>query len=199
MRNQQFRCGLDIDGVLRDFLGAAIKSFLIAHPNFTHKDINPTAGRLEKIFPASRKEITKFIWHSRYTREIFEKARPLPGAQAGVVYLTGVLKSINGKLIFISDQQPTARAYTLRWLTNNFPSEILQEIHFLRHKASTNIDVLIDDHLRNLKEITEAGGRGLCIQQPWNTIKKHPYTTCSSITEAAEHIRRLYAASMSNV
>lgn len=192
-----YRFGLDVDGVLRDFNGQLEQVFKLHNPQYIDEDFNCTSWDLHEHYPIGE-DIYDFIWRDHPT-EVFLGAPMYPTALSELIILWNVLQSTNGSLIFVTSQKPSSRAPTLQWLAQHIPPEMLQEIHIEHDKALVPIDYLLDDHLRNIRDLAHAGKRAICLNRPWNNpetsgyVITKSYKRVNSIKEAAGflHAERL--------
>jgi 5'(3')-deoxyribonucleotidase len=151
---------LDIDGVIRDFLGSFHRIYLKVYPQ--HKDlIKPVSvWGLEEAYPIG-KDVYKFMYED-YLDEVFLEADIYDGA----IEFVKELKKI-GK-IHITTFQPVGKEIpTLQWLKKY---DIQYDaVSFINDKTQIRGTVLIDDGLHNLIAEAKAGiSIPVAINRPWN-------------------------------
>ncbi|MFA5395940.1 MAG: hypothetical protein WC346_08045 [Methanogenium sp.] len=151
---------LDLDGVVRDFVGSFHRTYLKVYPQ--HKDlIKPINGwGLEKSYPIGDK-IYQFMYED-YVREVFFGADAYPGA----VEFAKSLKKL-GIIHITTSQPPGTEMPTLQWLKKyNIQYDAISFIH---DKTVIRGTFLIDDALHNLVAEAKAGTSiPIAINRPWN-------------------------------
>ena len=75
-REKKIRVLIDLDGVIRDFIGSLIKVYNRIHPD--HQVLPVNSRKLETFFPLGQK-VYQFM-KPGYIEEIMEEAEPYPGA-----------------------------------------------------------------------------------------------------------------------
>ncbi len=148
---------VDVDGVLRDFIGGLCSVYKREYPDHDIKFID--SRRLEDFFPIGE-EIYDFIDH-RFRREILEDAPAYEGAVAA-------LEAWEEKYeIVIATAQPTAgRGPTMVWLgKHDVPTNEIQ-ITYDKHLLAGF--VLLDDFIDNLEAFRDTDRLAVCLDQPWN-------------------------------
>ncbi len=148
---------IDLDGVIRDFIGSLIKVYNRVHPN--HDVLPVNSRKLEDFFPIGHK-VYDFM-EPGYIEEIMEEARAYPGA----------LEALNRwkndfDLVVVTAQPDISKASTYIWIgKNNIPAN---EVHITFEKSKIDGIALLDDFSDNLEEFAETGRLAVCLDQPWN-------------------------------
>jgi len=171
--------GIDIDGVLRDFCGQLKTVYNKVYPDHVISEI--TDYELSPFFPIG-KDIYDFF-QIRFPYEVFELAKPFPGAKEFVNSLR------QNKIVIITNQKRGNEIYTLNWLTMH--GIYYDSIVFTKEKNIANIDVLIDDCDDNLKK---ANAFPVCFAQNWNEwsgIRTNDYKEIIKIINDIEHNKEI--------
>ena len=138
------RIGIDVDGVLRDFVSAFEGVVGQEYPNAQIPEMISTWKFEDEITGLSREEI-KEIYKEKFSKQCFQDALPFPEAVPAFWTLEKWAKQEGHELIIVTSQIPVNRHYTLSWLGKYSlcPSEVI----FARgkHKWIHDIDYLIDD------------------------------------------------------
>ena len=153
------KIGIDIDGVIRDFVTKLTEVYFRENPG--HKQIRNDAYDLAYWFPIG-KEIYKFGYET-HAEEIYTEASSYPGAKE-------FLKKLNKdyKLIFVTHQpNKSLESLTIKWINKNeLP---YQDIIFIKDKSIFKGGYLLDDCTQNLQRISEVGNsKPICFNQTWN-------------------------------
>lgn len=161
--------GLDIDGVLRDFNASLDKVYRREYPSHVVPEI--TQWDLHHFFPIGD-EIYRFAFE-QCGHEILFDAPAYPGAQW---FVEQVLLR-NHRIVFVTTQPPNLRHTTLLWLNKHGLGE--HQICFLSDKSLARVDILLDDHIKNL---LSALGDTLPVAfvRPWNQDWKGEQVSCYS-------------------
>lgn len=171
--------GIDIDGVLRDFCGQLKHVYSKVYPDHVVGEI--TDYDLSQFFPIG-KEIFDFF-QIRFPYEVFELAKPYPGAKEFVNNLR------SNKIIMVTTQKRGNEIYTLNWLTMH--GIYYDSIIFTKDKNIANIDILIDDCDDNLKRVNIFP---ICFAQNWNEwsgMRTDNYKEIINIIKDIEHNKEL--------
>ena len=138
------RIGIDVDGVLRDFVSAFKGVVGQEYPNAQIPEMISTWKFEDEITGLSREEI-KEIYKDKFSKQCFQDALPFPETVPKFWMLEKWAKQEGHELIIVTSQIPVNRHYTLSWLGKYSlcPSEVI----FARgkHKWIHDIDYLIDD------------------------------------------------------
>jgi 5'(3')-deoxyribonucleotidase len=154
---------IDLDGVIRDFVGSLVKVYKNKYPKHDIKPI--TSRRLEDFFPIGE-GIYHFIENGNI-QEIMEDAEAYPGT-------IEILHKWKTKFeIVVATAQPEfSRNSTILWIgKNNIPTN---EIHISYNKSSLNGMALLDDFSDNLADFAATGRIAVCLDQAWNLDWKGP-------------------------
>jgi hypothetical protein len=156
-RKEKPRVLVDLDGVVRDFVGSLVEVYLREHPGHTVKPL--TSRRLEDFFPIGP-EIYRFL-DGGYINEILEDAPAYPGA----------LEALNHwkeefEIVIVTAQPETIKASTYIWIGKN--NLATNEVHITYDKADIDGIALLDDFPENLDEFSATGRIAVCLEQPWN-------------------------------
>ena len=154
------RIGVDIDGVLRDFVGSLLIQYYKDFPNHEVEAI--TEWDLHNFFPVG-KAIYPYAFNVK-AKEVFEDAEPYPGAYVAMI----ALKERGHEIIYVTTQPHGKEIHTLNWLLkHNFPYDGLV---ITGMKDIANCDVYIDDGPHNIKALQDAGKEVVIYDQPWNRL-----------------------------
>jgi hypothetical protein len=154
---------VDLDGVVRDFIGSLIRIYTKVYPN--HSILPVTSRRLEDFFPIGE-DIYKFM-KTGYIESIMEEAAAYPGALE-----TLQLWQNEFEIVIVTAQPDDIRASTYIWIgKNNLASN---EVHISYFKSQIEGFALLDDFVDNLDEFAQSGRLAVCLDQPWNQSWKGP-------------------------
>lgn len=169
------RWGIDIDGVLYDF-GASMQHYL--HTQGWHEGSlsDPTHWDFHEAWGMDRKE---FYRH-------FDE-----GVDAGVVFIYGsiypealkLMKKLRKKKQYIHICTHRLRNgdrsvhNTMDWLKRE--KVPFDTITFAEDKTSANVDVFIEDNMKNFLALREAGVGAFLIDRPWNRELDTPHRVFS--------------------
>ena len=139
------RIGIDVDGVLRDFISAFKKVVGQEHPDVVFPEIISSWKFENDITGLTRDELKEMYWY-RHVDELFGNGKSFSG---NVEFLRWMMENTEHKYYCISSQKKHARHYTLKWLGNqqlNF-----EEVRFVRgeEKWKQDVDFLLDDSPEN--------------------------------------------------
>ena len=138
------RIGIDVDGVLRDFVSAFKGVVGQEYPNAQIPEMISTWKFEDEITGLSREEIRE-IYKDKFSKQCFQDALPFSEAVPAFWTLEKWAKQEGHELIIVTSQIPQNRHYTLSWLGKYSlcPSEVIFERG--KHKWIHDIDYLIDD------------------------------------------------------
>jgi 5'(3')-deoxyribonucleotidase len=145
MKNEPFRIGLDLDGVVADWCGTAMRYLnefkgYTFDPSFEHPHWNWLEGQVKP-------EDWKWLWNEAITEEdMFYFMRIFPGAYDFMEKLAE-----KGDIIVLTSRPKSARQDTLLWLHDHMAAPVAG-INFFEHgtnKEYVSVDVLIEDNLEN--------------------------------------------------
>lgn len=165
------RIGIDLDGTVVDYMAGAIPA-LKAHyglePNF-----NVQAYTIEEVFGLTKETRPPNMRQTLYVEDhLFAK---LPQLEVDNNLLTLFLKKALGpdlKIYFVTarDNHPVIMADTRNWLDRN--TEIYDDVFHVGNKAEfckmAGIQVMIEDEVRQIVGLVEAGIDVIVRDQPWN-------------------------------
>lgn len=153
------RALIDVDGVLRDFVGSLKQIYLQQYPDHVIRE--PITSRaLEDFFPIGN-AIYQFM-DEHYATEILRDAPAYPGA-------IEALQKWDEKfeIVIATAQPPEGRAPTLEWLgKHGVPAK---EVHMIYDKYQLMGAALLDDFSHNLQAFHDTGRMAVCLAQPWNS------------------------------
>ena len=159
------RIGVDIDGTLTDLHKEIIKYGLIYNQDISGNGIkNKNAYKILDIFDWSKENCKTFKQYIQ--REILNKVQPRKGA---IKWLQAIKKS--GYDIFIvtgrkKEEMNNTYEETLNWLKKNnipFDNFIVEENNKGMACKKNNIDIFVDDSVKHLDRIYDAGIKNLYI------------------------------------
>lgn len=156
-KSKKPRVLIDVDGVLRDFIGGLKEVYLREFPGH---EIKPVISRnLEEFFPLG-KEIYEFM-DKHHAWEILANAPPYPGAIEALQRWEDVFE-----IVIVTAQPPQGRHPTLLWLAKHrVPTN---EIHITFDKELIPGVALLDDFVDNLESFASTDRLAVCLDQPWN-------------------------------
>ena len=183
------RIGIDVDGVLRDFISAFKKVVGQEHPDVVFPEII-SSWKFENDITGLTRDELKEIYKHKFSRECFEEALPFPEVVPAFWTLEKWAEQNGHELIIVTSQFKGNFHHTLTWLGKygiNF-----QTVYFRKgmKKWMVECDYLIDDSPNNWKHWKN--GRGgdknfLLMNQKWNE-KINSTNRVNSIKEAIELI-----------
>lgn len=178
------RIAIDIDGVLRDFVGQVNTVFDIQHPNGWRKPV--TKYGLPEFYSIG-KEIYDMAFN-KYPVEVYVLAPAYPGAKKMLEDLKN-----DGHTIVIATSQPNKQVlrHTLAWLhLNEIPYDEFYGVLRLASKANVKATILLDDYIKHLEEFP---GYAIAYAQPWNEEWETKYDgrRVDTYQRFVEFIRRL--------
>lgn len=149
---------IDIDGVLRDFVGSLLVQYAKDFPYHEVDHINE--WDLHKFFPIG-KSIYDYAFNVK-AKEIFENAPMFPGAREFIDDLR-----VRGHHVCLLTQQPRGKEiHTLNWLyESGIPYD---SIAFSAEKGLFDFELILDDAEHNLRAVRAAGKRAICFDRPYN-------------------------------
>lgn len=172
---------IDVDGVLRDFIGSLSEVYRREYPDHAIKTVD--SRKLEDFYPIGR-GIYEFMDRT-FAREILEDAPAFPGAVAALHDWEDTFE-----IVIASSQPPEGRYPTLSWLgKHRVPAN---QIHFTFHKHLLDGFALLDDFTDNLDNFAATGRLAVCFDQPWN--RHWPGPRVGTVEEffwlVTDHIRK---------
>jgi len=181
------KIGVDVDGVLRNFVGQLIATYKRHYPDHTVLPYETWKWRLDENFPdfpGDKVKFTSWLYHPKIIEEIMVRAPMFPGA----LHAFKELQKTRHEIIIVSHQRTGAEQYTLTWLGKHGFSP--KHIHFTANKLEAATDAIIDDKKENLQAFRKAGKINICITRPWNT-DEDLQPRFASFQEAVEFLKVL--------
>ena len=144
------RIGIDVDGVLRDFITAFKKVVGQEHPDVVFPEII-SSWKFQNDITGLTKEELKEIYKHKFSRECFEEALPFPEVVPAFWTLEKWAEQNGHELIIVTSQFKGNFHHTLTWLGKYGlnPNQVIFEKS--RFKWIHDIDYLIDDSPINHK------------------------------------------------
>jgi 5'(3')-deoxyribonucleotidase len=158
--------GLDIHGVIGDFVGSLIRQYKLDYPKHVIQPV--TAWDLANFFPIG-KEI--YLYYSvRRPRQVFYGAKLFPGARDFVQRL----KRDGHDIWILTDVPRNAQTLILSWLQDyQIPYDHLS---FTNKKHHIRCDIYLDDCPDVLKDLyLKTDGIVVCMDNPWNQSVRGGY------------------------
>ncbi len=158
--------GIDIDGILRNFVSSVERVYKEHYPE--HKVLDRSDYDLKTWFPIGGK-IYDFVFKDN-VKEIYLYAKSYPHAVRFMEYLGDL-----GYKVTIVTSQPNEDCiyYTKKWLEKN--EVYYDKLIFESQKAEVKeIDVLLDDSTKNLNEFAETDRLAVCMNRSWNKDYEGP-------------------------
>lgn len=180
---------VDVDGVIRDMLGALCKLYFAFDPNIDRNDV--TDYSVNNSFPLIREDVGVdahdyfFKYHVEDVN--FNMAVPFPGAKTALEKL----RNAGYKVVIVTKQNSyLSKLNTLKFLTHyRIPYD---DISFTGDKWLVKSDFMIDDNpefLNDERESTPQAKR-LLIDAPYNK-KCHNFERFSTLMDAVNYINDL--------
>ena len=158
---KDFTIGLDVDGVLADFVGKVLYyQNSIFKTKFQHSDM--TSYHIESILGETNLALIFEIMEDNGDVKYFDL---VPGA----IELVASLRAL-GKVVFVTAPCRKYRAWAddrKFWLEQHFSAKE-KDIVSLKDKTLFNGQVLIDDANSNIEEWLNTGRAAIRVSQPWN-------------------------------
>ncbi len=166
---------IDLDGVVRDFVGSLVRAYKRQYP---HHEILPiNSRRLEDFFPIGP-DIYKFT-EPGAIEKIIEDAPTYPGALEALNQW-----SAEFDIIIVSAQPEISRSSTFIWVgKKGIPTS---EVHITYDKSAIDGIALLDDFIDNLHKFKQTNRLAVCLDQPWNQEWNGPRV--KSVSEFFEFI-----------
>ena len=165
------RIGIDCDGCVADYMAGAIP--VLKEHYGLEPDYNVEAYTIEEVFGLTRENRPPNMRQTLYIEgNLFAKLPPL---EEGNKELTSQLMSELGpdlKIYFVTarDNHPTIVQDTHEWLKLN--TDHFDDVFHVQDKAEfcklAGIQVMIEDEVRQIGELLEAGIDVIMRDQPWN-------------------------------
>lgn len=188
MGKRQFIVKVDVDGVLRDFLGACLELYNREMPNMPMKREDCTAYDITVLFSKlnlKHPEMNILDWFLNYhSYDIFQKAKCMFGAREALQRLI----DDGHKVIISTHQKLTANKVHTLYFLDRFEIPY-HDIFFSKEKSLVCGDFLIDDNPAMLRE-SGMVSTPLLVDAPYNQHETG-FPRFASITEAVDYIIRL--------
>lgn len=158
------KIAIDIDGVVRDWVGKVQEVYKRVYPDHWTKEV--TEWSMSPFFEIG-KGINAFIWDGKYTREIYETADAYDGAVEDV----GRLIKAGHEVFFLTSQpNQEAERCTDLWCSLMFPGIKVVHASSPENKGMTEAEIYLDDSMvvLNALEKTRPASSKVCIARPWN-------------------------------
>jgi 5'(3')-deoxyribonucleotidase len=162
------RLGIDVDGVLANTVPSVLERLEdeYGHHGDTKEDVTEWGHTVEvdgKSIPLGSE-----IVEGHMVEEHLRSINPKQGAKESVETLRG-----EGYEVVIVTNRPSDRdtvRWTKSWLEENGLGYDRFHSTAETTKTAVDVDVLIDDHDRNVVEFLEDGRPAVLFDQPWNTV-----------------------------
>ena len=173
-----YKIGIDVDGVLRDFCDAVTRVVKRDFPHYIKDDFTEIDDwRLANCFNCEKEDLQSIYWHS-HAEEIMGDANPMYGSIKKMYDLFEWADKKGHSLSCVTSQKPHARHYTLSWLGKyglNFDT-----IYFRRgfEKPDVQVDYLVDDSPNNFNYWIKKRGMQegfILMDSPYNQHLKSNY------------------------
>ncbi|MGH1363803.1 MAG: 5' nucleotidase, NT5C type [Calditrichia bacterium] len=148
---------IDVDGVLRDFIGSLTQVYKREHPGHVVGEVD--SRRLEDFYPIG-KAIYSFM-DEQFAGEILRDAPALKGAADSMRRWEAKFE-----LCIATNQPPAGRFPTLEWLGKHHIA--CNTVYIKRDKYLLDGYALLDDFVDNLTAFEATGRLAVCLDQPWN-------------------------------
>ena len=128
-----YKIGIDVDGVLRDFCDAVTRVVKRDFSHYIKDDFTEIDDwRLANCFNCEKEDLQSIYWHS-HADEIMGNANPMYGSIKKMYDLFEWADKKGHSLSCVTSQKPHARHYTLSWLGKyglNFDTIYFRRGHF---------------------------------------------------------------------
>jgi 5'(3')-deoxyribonucleotidase len=155
------KIGIDVDGVLRDFVGELTRCFKRDYPKLADKVMPVTAWDMHPFF-GMEKDVFNAYWQNIRGPEIMGNARMI---DAAAPHFIAALRKAGHKVVVASAQWPNVHAILPAWLQAHGIE--YDGLCIVADKSILALDVLLDDGEHNLSNV-HAGCVPVCFNQPWN-------------------------------
>lgn len=153
------RIGIDIDGVVADFVGAANKWFSVKS---NHPPIPADCWDWYLKYPGGV-ELGDRLFVDAVNEGLYLRCKPVPGALDALY----VLRKANHDLTFITYRkgataEKDTRAWLKRWHYGDVP------VVFTKDKGEVPWELHLDDHPETVVDLRSRGRSAVLFAQPWN-------------------------------
>ena len=161
------KCFLDIDGVLVDFLGGACEFHKIP---YSYNEYPFAYGEWDVLPPPTLSLSTREFWDV-LDADFWANLDWMPDGKDMLALAESVFGEENICLLTCPTLSSACVAGKIDWIQKNLPKYSRRYLigppkHFCAHDNS----VLIDDRDRNVEEFVDAGGYGILLPRPWNSL-----------------------------
>lgn len=174
--SEKINIGLDMDGVIVDFMAPICRHF-----NISKKDC--TTYKLENLFPKQAEAVIAYYTKKGY----FKNLKPYPGA---LDFIKKLQKLKNVTVWYVS-KPSRHNAYTwsdkIEWI-NEYTPDLLQTTILTQDKSIIAVDIFIDDDPDNLE--FNCAEHKILFDQYWNK-KDKTYSRVKNYIELYEKIKRI--------
>ena len=145
------RIGIDCDGVLRDLITCITDTVKETHPQHADKILEPTSWDWDQWLPFwTNDETEKYVFEDNYLDFFGVECPPIKSAVEDWNKLRAWAIENRHELILVSAQREHCKEPTMEWLQRwGF---MFDEYIFTHDKWKADVDVLIDDSPKNLRE-----------------------------------------------
>lgn len=168
------KLGVDVDGVLRDFVSAYHEVYVSLYGGEGITPINH--WDLKKAYPNFKTNHIDF-----FSNHLFLKSKPYPGALDFMERLNNTPHDI----YIVTNQRKNKEHYTLRWLEKYAVK--YDGIVFSSDKNVFNGDFLLDDGNHNLDNFH---GTPVLFKRPWNEVRDN-YLSVSSYDDFIDILKEV--------
>lgn len=176
----KIRIGIDVDGVLRDFVGKVAD---LAEEETGIRPEPPTTY----YYDTEKISFRRKIWTTgEWLVPVFEEAKVIDGAKEG---FEKFLANDRINLYIVSAQTKGTEKYTDNWLKKH--EFDIPNIIYTSKKLEAPCQVLIDDKISNVKDYDENGRLGILMDTTYNKEYK-TNRRVNSLLEAYELIEEKY-------
>jgi 5'(3')-deoxyribonucleotidase len=163
---------LDIDGVLSDWVKAALWVNGVDDPDSLMNNWPKGVTDIEGVFPDKHRE--RLLEQCDHTPHFWEELEKLPWADELVDWAHTYAEEV---IILTSPSKYTnCASQKVRWLKNHFP-EFANERRFLigkrKYYCAAPDRLLIDDTPQQTSKFVDYGGRAILFPAQWNTNSGH--------------------------
>ena len=166
----KLRVGIDIDGVLRDFVAQVCEVYF--EHTLGHVDEYDLSnwGFVQKYYIDGESLANKIWGTGELAEDVFYKAPAYTGTKTAYQQFCD---DPNMQVYIVSSQPNGLEEYTDRWLKDHGFDKHYSTI-YTGKKLEAPCQALIDDGSHNIKEYEENLRTGIIIDRPWNRKYDHP-------------------------
>ena len=165
------RIGIDVDGVLRDFIGNLTNHIKENHPEHADKISTPHSWVWNDWLPFwTDDETEKYVFEDNFIDLFGIDCPPIQSSVEDWPKLKRWAEDEGHELVLVSAQREQTKELTDLWLEHyGFD---FKEKHYTHQKWSVDVDVLVDDSPKKLgmfKKKSVNNGSPIVFKQSWNT------------------------------